>query len=86
LVTDRLYLSGIGESARLHQAAAPVYFYYYTYKSLSKEHQKECLGIGHGEDMLLYKNRKFPYTSDEETIIESMLDMYESFSSTGYVK
>jgi carboxylesterase type B len=82
-VTDRHFLSGIGESARLHQYGAPVYFYYYTYKSSSKEYRKECLGVGHGEDMLLYKKRKFPYTQDEEVMIEAMLNMYESFSSSG---
>jgi hypothetical protein len=87
-----LYLSDIGKAVQLHQLSTPkVFFYFYTYKAAigmgeMMSHQSENLGVAHGEDIFLfYKTelRQLPFTEGEEKMIDAMLDMYETFSTTG---
>lgn len=73
----------------------PVYMYYYTYKNsyafaeVLSGQTSDLLGVSHGDDVLLVYSAEpvlHDLTEGEKLMQMYLLDMYESFTATGYVK
>ncbi len=92
--SDRLFHIGADRTVRLTGKYTPVYMYYYTYKNsyalaeIFSGKISELLGVAHGDDVLLVYSAE-PALHDlpegEQLMQTYLLDMYESYSATGYV-
>uniref|UniRef100_A0A182PB60 carboxylesterase n=1 Tax=Anopheles epiroticus TaxID=199890 RepID=A0A182PB60_9DIPT len=91
IVSNRLYFTGVTESAKLMHPFTNVYVYYDTYKSkygvgeaLSHHDEPGLLGVAHGDDVLLIfpsvLRDEVPFTDEEMQVVDRFVAMYESFA------
>lgn len=92
IITDYLYIVGIHKSILLQSSLMPVYAYGFDYKTTygygeRMSNRSHVTGIAHGEDIVLIYESSMrnghPYTMEEIQVMNLLLDMYETFASTG---
>jgi len=91
MISDRLFLAGAYEAAKLHSKLAPAYFYFFRFEvetSIADElsHQSKSLGVSHGDDIfLIYYNPTsriaLPYNEDEKAVGRQLIDLYQAFAA-----
>lgn len=93
--SNRLFHFGADKSVRMMGRHIPVYMYYYTFKNsfalaeIFAGKMSDLLGVAHGDDVFLLYSAK-PALHDlrdgEKSMQTHLLDMYESYTATGYVR
>uniref|UniRef100_A0A182N7U2 carboxylesterase n=2 Tax=Anopheles dirus TaxID=7168 RepID=A0A182N7U2_9DIPT len=91
IISNRLYIVGVTESAKLMQPFTEVYLYYDLYKAkygvgeaLSHRDDPGLLGVAHGEEVLLIFptviREQIPYTEQEMQVVDQFVTMYRTFA------
>ncbi|KFB48753.1 AGAP005372-PA-like protein [Anopheles sinensis] len=92
IISNRLYFTGVTESAKLMQPHTEVYLYLDHYKArygvgeaLSHRDEPGLLGVSHGDDVLLIfpsvLRELVPFTAEEMEVVDRFVAMYEAFAS-----